>query len=1185
MSQPADLEGGNNADGGQTQPTRNQPAQEPSHGESNFGDSSGPLFSIYSKTAEEEDNKMVERWQKDADGILIFTGLFSAAVAALLAVTVQDLRPNSQDTSAFYLGNIYDVLADPNATRASNPSPAKPPPFSRPRYAVWVNSLWFLSLVMSLSCALWATSLHQWARRYIRLTQPGRCSPEKRARMHAFFADGVEKMHIPWAVEGLPTLLHLSLFLFFGGLAIFLYNVDQEVFMYHFYDLRICYRGWMLGGLEKAAEEMASERSSEIDVRILGWTISALGDDDSLERFFEAIPGFFKSKLVEDLEKDFPETHLKTFWSALDGFMGRTSNSNSVTESVKSRRDVICRDIISMIPCPDYYYYNLQSHIKAPVSIESLQTMARWVANLSHDVSNTARIRVARSLLKIQERDNRWIALASNAYGLAVHNIGPNVALGGDNVLLAFLIHVSRQADKEELVYALTQIDVRHTIPGLQHEFCTVWNELVQEARNQGSYGPPVDILLMIRHLYITLHQGTDAAPTAFSASTPDSDSILYYPLSYPLCDIASHRSDWTTPVPLTQPAIPSPPDPTTPTEIGDSPQAPATTSPALPVHTSPRSTDAPPPRAVATALRDIPPASESSRPLEGTAQQDIVAPCIEVIEPDISEIMSAASTPAPTPTLTPVPPSTPPVLNTSLTSCDAGVASASEPLLPASSIVSFSIPASPPPPSRAPPFPKTPSHPTGNTTPPRLRARGLVNSGNMCFANSVLHLLVHSPPFWNLFRELGDLKGQRGAGGPETGGGSTPLVDATMGFFEEFMFREKVPPPTQQSLQLVARGESRQDEGEKEENKEKTQLRNMLDGKTEDAEEFLGLYLDALDTELVELHTYISTHKPASAPSVEELEEEARSAEGQTTAARKRDFTASSVESPISRIFGGRSRSTVRVRSQPDAVTIEAWRSLKLHIQPDSVHAIQDALAHVSQPQPVQVGQSSSREASQQVLLEALPPVLVVHLERFPYNVAADDIKKISKPVQFTPELEIPLEIMAPVAGKSAERVHYKLYGVLYHHGESAGSGHYTVDVLHPNGDSGSDEAWLHIDDEAVSAVGHEDVFGGHDKFRGFMPNSACKIVGFRAPLCMGTELFNPKSSYSVSSRTLPVLSPTASACTPPRPASPPPPDVLGPVEADLPEAAPGLTAEENPDSRRGPLLNKILKKFCNTS
>src|SRR6266849_10454583 len=50
--------------------------------------------------------------------------------------------------------------------------------------------------------------------------------------MRAFFAEGVDKMHISWAVEGLPMLLHLSLFLFFGGLAVFLFNVDREVFSY-----------------------------------------------------------------------------------------------------------------------------------------------------------------------------------------------------------------------------------------------------------------------------------------------------------------------------------------------------------------------------------------------------------------------------------------------------------------------------------------------------------------------------------------------------------------------------------------------------------------------------------------------------------------------------------------------------------------------------------------------------------------------------------------------------------------------------------------------------------------------------------------------------------------------------------------------------------------------------------------
>ena len=75
--------------------------------------------------------------------------------------------------------------------------------------------------------------------------------------------------------------------------------------------------------------------------------------------------------------------------------------------------------------------------------------------------------------------------------------------------------------------------------------------------------------------------------------------------------------------------------------------------------------------------------------------------------------------------------------------------------------------------------------------------------------------------------------------------------------------------------------------------------------------------------------------------------------------------------------------------------------------------------------------------------------------------------------------------EIITPVASKSAEPVHYKLYGVLYHHGRSAGNGHYTVDVLNPNGDSGSGEAWLHIDDEDVNAVRHEDVFGSHDDER----------------------------------------------------------------------------------------------------
>ena len=70
----------------------------------------------------------------------------------------------------------------------------------------------------------------------------------------------------------------------------------------------------------------------------------------------------------------------------------------------------------------------------------------------------------------------------------------------------------------------------------------------------------------------------------------------------------------------------------------------------------------------------------------------------------------------------------------------------------------------------------------------------------------------------------------------------------------------------------------------------------------------------------------------------------------------------------------------------------------------------------------------------------------------------------------------------MAPGAGQPAFPARYTLCGVLYHHGRSAGGGHYTVDVLNPNAHGDGGDVWLHIDDESVNTLRHEDVFGGHD-------------------------------------------------------------------------------------------------------
>ncbi|KAI0260871.1 hypothetical protein BC834DRAFT_800789, partial [Gloeopeniophorella convolvens] len=183
---------------------------------------SGAIFSFFLERAEKDDDRMTESWKGDADGILVFTGLFSATVATFLGISLQSLTQNSQDTSAFYLARLYQLQAADNGS-ASIPLPPLPDPssFSPSASAIWVNVLWFLSLVISLTCALLATLLQQWARRYLRLTRPA-LVPHKRARIRNYLKEGVDKFYLPSVVEALPGLLHASVFLFFAGLSVFL---------------------------------------------------------------------------------------------------------------------------------------------------------------------------------------------------------------------------------------------------------------------------------------------------------------------------------------------------------------------------------------------------------------------------------------------------------------------------------------------------------------------------------------------------------------------------------------------------------------------------------------------------------------------------------------------------------------------------------------------------------------------------------------------------------------------------------------------------------------------------------------------------------------------------------------------------------------------------------------------------
>ncbi|KAI0246527.1 hypothetical protein BJV78DRAFT_144122 [Lactifluus subvellereus] len=606
------------------QSTQNQTSQ----GQSIFSDGSGPLFNMYVKMAEEEDNKMADRWQRDADGILIFTGLFSAAVAALVAVSIQDMRPGPQDNSEFYLKNIYRLLADPNVSRASVLAvPAKPPPFSPPKYAIWVNSLWFLSLAISLTCALLATLLQQWARRYLTITQQPRHSPHKRARICAFLADGVDKLHLPWAVETLPTLLHLSLFLFFSGLLVFLFNVDHTVFSVvvwwiglsvgiygcitlmpifradspyyaplsssalivytgvsygvfrilsfitssryfspatwrHFGILMYTYRARLWWGVVKTAQESASISSAEIDRRVLRRTFDALDEDHELEQFFECIPGFCSSKVVDDPKVILAEIDDRELTYALIRFWEHTLTSSFVSETVKKKRLTTCVNAACSARLSLAARTMLQKVILGGVdevlrSVEFGHSLISLGNNNDEGLALLAQAIVSRIIASVPvgEHDYRWTALVMDQLGIS-EGVLRDYLGHGDSVLLANFIHITRpffhsyldvgRVEFAMLLYILPSIskfDIKDTLPGLQNDFCALWNEIVLEAPNDTSDYIPFYILRYIRHIYIALHQDSD------SAFSDDCDYILDQPSSYPLCNIPCHASHIHEPV------------------------------------------------------------------------------------------------------------------------------------------------------------------------------------------------------------------------------------------------------------------------------------------------------------------------------------------------------------------------------------------------------------------------------------------------------------------------------------------------------------------------------------------------------------------------------------------------------------------------------------------------------------
>ncbi|KAK0472737.1 hypothetical protein IW261DRAFT_1343205, partial [Armillaria novae-zelandiae] len=179
------------------------------------------IWPIYLEEAADFDANMLAEWRDTIDALLVFAGLFSAVLTTFVVQTSQRMQPDYNKASMLLLFEILKATV-PNDSRPS--IPASPTSFFSPSHSEeWTNSLWFVSLTLSLITALVAVLVKQWLHQYVAVVSDS--SPRDRARIRHMRHTGLQTWQVPMIIGLLPVLLHVSLALFFAGLAIFLFSL------------------------------------------------------------------------------------------------------------------------------------------------------------------------------------------------------------------------------------------------------------------------------------------------------------------------------------------------------------------------------------------------------------------------------------------------------------------------------------------------------------------------------------------------------------------------------------------------------------------------------------------------------------------------------------------------------------------------------------------------------------------------------------------------------------------------------------------------------------------------------------------------------------------------------------------------------------------------------------------------
>jgi hypothetical protein len=426
--------------------------------------------------------------------------------------------------------------------------------------------------------------------------------------MRRYISDGSSGLHFQLVTDAVPTLLHLSVFLFFAGLLILLRHISHTVFnavvvwvvlcvvVYAYITFLPIFRpaspnytplsslAWhVYAGIlypvfeflspikrgirnmhtrrpaarlhkrlkEKAGEiVLAPDESPKLDAGILKSVVATLDEDGAREKFLEAIPGFYGSNLVDadGVKKKLSPMFFTNFQCTVNQFLGQTLSSDSVSELVRSRRLLTClnatRSVLGDLEGTNQIICS-GSWIEKPPSPEIGYILRRWRNGTDSSSALIGSCIIARIIASVEKRDDStWMALTRSQLGIT-EEVLKGYLEHGDSLLLDNLIKTSRLFFEKGLQFqgvlkSISGFNVKETLPELQHDFCTLWDEIVEKSKHSGDC---VFILDEISHVHDALHPTARTTVAALPTSTTaNNDNLLLGP-PYKLCpNLQSHH-------------------------------------------------------------------------------------------------------------------------------------------------------------------------------------------------------------------------------------------------------------------------------------------------------------------------------------------------------------------------------------------------------------------------------------------------------------------------------------------------------------------------------------------------------------------------------------------------------------------------------------------------------------------